>query len=79
MDLVELIYPEKRIVTHQRVIGWAKDAFANHETNEETETIEDAIRILEDLGHITVKRDGVHYGVCTCLVCQDLFWRGTGE
>ena len=52
---VDLIYPERRTVTAEQVIMWAGDAFANEETDELATTLDDAIRVLEDLGHITVK------------------------
>ena len=52
----ELLYPEKKLVTREWLILKAADCFENGETNELAQTTNDAIRILEDLGHITVKR-----------------------
>lgn len=51
-----LIYPERRTVTNAQLLIWADDALANGETQEKAETVEDAIRILEDLGHIGIDR-----------------------
>ena len=57
--MIHLLYPEKRKVSEETLMIWAKDAFANNETEEIAETVEDAIRILEDIGHITVDRRNI--------------------
>jgi hypothetical protein len=53
---VKLIYPETRWVKASEIMAWASDALANNETAKQAETLEEAIAILEDLGHITVDR-----------------------
>ena len=57
MEYVQLIYPEKRKVSHEQIMLWAVDAFENNETPKLASTVAEAIEILEDLGHITVGRD----------------------
>ena len=54
--MIKLIYPEKREVSEETLLIWAKDAFADGETEEIPETVDDAIRILEDIGYITINR-----------------------
>lgn len=54
--MIHLIYPEKCKVSEEQLITWARDAYADGETEEEALNVEDAIHILEDLGHITVDR-----------------------
>jgi hypothetical protein len=54
--MIHLIYPEKSKVSEETLMIWASDAYTNDETEEEALNVEDAIRILEDLGHITVRR-----------------------
>lgn len=61
MNTVQLIYPETRKVSHEQVLLWATDAFSNGETSEIAFTIQDAVRILMDLGQITVERDGIYF------------------
>ena len=57
--MIRLIYPEKTKVKEETLITWAKDAYMDGQTDEEALTVEDAIRILEDLGHITVDRRNI--------------------
>lgn len=52
--MIQLIYPDCYKVSEERIMSWAEDARLNGETEEEAETVDDAIRILQDLGHITV-------------------------
>ena len=52
--LIRLIYPEKRTVTAAQVLLWAADALANGETEDDAAgNVREAVRILEDIGHIT--------------------------
>lgn len=53
-QMIQLIYPETRMVSSETIMIWAEDALLNDETDEKAETLEDAIRILEDIGTITV-------------------------
>lgn len=56
---VRLVYPENRIVSGKTVMCWAEDALENGETTEKAASVEDAVRILSDLGHITVPANGI--------------------
>lgn len=53
--MIYVIYPEEKIVTPEQIIAWAKDAYANDEVDHEPEDLQDAIYLLADCGHITVK------------------------
>jgi hypothetical protein len=53
---IQLVYPEKRIVSSATVLQWGKDAFANGEAEHEPTNVYEAIKVLEDLGHITIDR-----------------------
>jgi hypothetical protein len=52
----KLLYPEPRLISGMLLIVRARDAFENGDTDEAVETVEDAIRVLENIGHITIDR-----------------------
>jgi hypothetical protein len=54
MPSIRLIYPEIKTVTPNFIFGWAADAYANGEIPHAPHTLEEAISLLSDAGHITV-------------------------
>lgn len=56
-----IVYPERRVVSAERLIMWAQDDIANGKSDvfaspDEVETVEQAIRVLNDSGTVTVTR-----------------------
>jgi hypothetical protein len=54
--MVRVIYPERRTVSEETVIGWARDAVANGEAESFDGTLDDAMELLEDIGEVTFAR-----------------------
>jgi hypothetical protein len=57
-ETYQLLYPEKRIVTANRILVWHQDAVANREVEGglDFDDVAGAIAQLEDAGLITVAR-----------------------
>lgn len=55
--MIKIVYPERRYISEDKLISWAKDCYFNADTDELAETLGDAVRVLEDLGYITVGKD----------------------
>ena len=53
-ELVQLVYPQRRVVTRTWLMVQHADAVENGELEEHTNSLSRAIYDLEDLGHITV-------------------------
>jgi hypothetical protein len=49
----KMIFPEKRMVSAQTVIGWAQDHLIDAGTPNETLEVQEAVDILEDAGLVT--------------------------
>lgn len=47
-----ILYPERRVVSEEQLLGWAKDAFANGQIPS-FETFEEACACLADAGLVT--------------------------
>lgn len=54
--MVHILYPEDRWVSPEKIMLWAKDAYADGEIDHEPEDLEDAIEMLQDAGIITVPK-----------------------
>jgi len=56
---VRILYPEARVVSDETIIGWAKDAIANGETDADgfDGSLESAIYLLDDIGAVTFAND----------------------
>lgn len=53
--MVRIIFPENRMVSPETLIGWAKDAVANGDTEPDgfDGSLESAMYLLEDIGQVT--------------------------
>ena len=54
----QILYPERRKVSEQTLMGWASDAFENGEIDHHPIDVFDAINMLSDAGIITMKKFG---------------------
>jgi len=52
-----LLYPEKKVVTEVKIMQWARDAAADGKIDA-VESLQDAIRNLQDAGLITLGNNG---------------------
>ena len=57
-ETYRLLYPESRIVTAEKILGWHADAVSNKEVEGglDSQDVRGAIEQLEDAGLITVAR-----------------------
>lgn len=55
--MIKIVYPERRYISEDKLISWAKDCYFNADTDELAETLGDAVRVLENLGYITVGKE----------------------
>jgi len=56
--MIQLLYPEKRRVSEDKIFMWHDDAVANGKLPKRTRHLDEAISDLEDIGFITVARKG---------------------
>lgn len=58
MKLYQVLWPDRRMVTAEQLIAWAKDDYANNEGFDgelpSPVTVEDAIQILKYTGSVTL-------------------------
>lgn len=52
-DKIYILYPERRYVSAETILQWARDAFADNEIDHEPEDLEDAIDMLDGAGLVT--------------------------
>jgi hypothetical protein len=61
-----IVYPERRAVTGEQLIAWAKDDIANGLSDycdqpQDVTGVDDAIAVLADSGSVTVLRPGAQW------------------
>lgn len=55
-DTIRLLYPERRAVSAEKILGWARDYCADHALDPaDYSTLPWAIALLEDAGKITTE------------------------
>lgn len=58
VDVLAVLWPERRNVPSETLLMWAKDAFANNEIEREPIDAHDAAALLHDAGLITLANLG---------------------
>ena len=56
MDSLYIVYPEKKFVSSDKVIGWAQDSWDTEPEGDRPTNLADSIRLLEDRGEVTFAR-----------------------
>jgi hypothetical protein len=54
---IRILYPDRREVSAEQIVTWARDAFANHDIAINPICLADAIASLEDAGLVTFRND----------------------
>ncbi|WP_223621202.1 hypothetical protein [Lysobacter sp. ESA13C] len=60
VDVLAVVWPDRRNVPSETVLSWAQDAYANNEIDRAPEGAADAAALLHDAGLITLAQEPRH-------------------